>query len=298
MIEMPLSVPGRGEVLLEVRAAGVNPIDWKLYRDPSSFDAVELPARPGFEAAGVVLSVGAKADGPAGPVRVGDEVIAFPVEGAYATEVVAAASSVLPKPRPLSFEQASGLMLAGSTAVHALTVTRVASGETIVIHGAAGGVGLMAVQLARISGARVIGTASESSHASLRELGAEPVAYGPGLLGRIQALARDGVDVAVDAVGGYEALDTSLTLVAARDRIVTLLASPEAFGAGIRVIGNAPGADPGNEIRAQAKLELVRVAEQGKLRVAVAATYALARAAVAHKAIVGRHPPGKIILIP
>jgi NADPH:quinone reductase-like Zn-dependent oxidoreductase len=144
----------------------------------------------------------------------------------------------------------------------------------------------------------VIGTASESGHAYLRELGAEPVTYGAGLLERIQAIAPGGVNASVDAVGGDEALDTSLALVVDRDRIVTLLASPRAFDSGINVIGNAPGADPGTEIRAAARLELARLAEQGKLHVVVAGTYPFAEAVAAHTALATGHTHGKIILVP
>jgi len=228
----------------------------------------------------------------------GDEVIAFRISGAYAADVVAPAASVVQKPSTLSFEQAGGLMLTGTTAVHALTVSRVGAGDTALIHGAAGGVGLMAVQLAVGAGARVIGTASESGHAYLRELGAEPVAYGPGLEDRVRALAPGGVDAAIDTVGGDEALDTSLALVPDRDRIVTIVGSPRAFDAGIKVIGGAPGADPGTEIRAAARLELARFAEEGKLRVLVAAAYPLTEAAAAHRALATGHTHGKIVLVP
>ena len=298
VIETPVGAPGPGEVLIEVRAAGLNPIDYKMYSGASGQDPAQLPIRLGFEAAGVVTAAGSGAEGPAGPVQAGDEVVAFPIQGAYAKEVVVPASSVVPKPPTLSFEQASGMMLTGTTAVHALTVTRVGSGDTVVIHGASGGVGLMAVQLALEAGARVIGTASESGHAYLRELGAEPVTYGAGLLERIQAIAPGGVNASVDAVGGDEALDTSLALVVDRDRIVTLLASPRAFDSGINVIGNAPGADPGTEIRAAARLELARLAEQGKLHVVVAGTYPFAEAVAAHTALATGHTHGKIILVP
>jgi NADPH:quinone reductase len=190
------------------------------------------------------------------------------------------------------------MMLTGATAVHALTVIRAGAGETVLIHGAAGGVGLMAVQLAAIAGARVIGTAGESSHAVAREFGAEPVTYGAGLEARVRALAPGGVDAAVDTVGGDEALDASLALVPQRERIVTLLASRRAFDAGIKVIGGAPGADPGTEVRAAARLELARLAGAGRLRVVVAATYPLAEAAAAHRALAGGHTHGKIILVP
>jgi NADPH:quinone reductase len=124
------------------------------------------------------------------------------------------------------------------------------------------------------------------------------VTYGAGLAARVRALAPGGVDAAVDAAGGDEALDTSLALVPERARIVTLLASRRAFGSGIAVIGGAPGADPGTEVRAAARLELTRLAGEGRLRVVVAATYPLAEAAAAHRALAGGHTHGKIILLP
>jgi NADPH:quinone reductase len=297
VIETPVGPPRPGEALIEVRAAGTNPVDYKQYSGPMGRDPARLPMRLGRELAGVVTEVADGTEGPADGIHVGDAVVAYPIAGGYAADVVVAASSVVPKPATLSFEQASGMTLTGATAVHALTVSRVGAGQTV-IHGAAGGVGLMAVQLATAAGARVLGTASESSHALLREFGAEPVTYGPGLEERIRALAPEGVDAAVDAIGGDEALDTSLAVVTARDRIVTLLPSRRAFDSGIKVIGGAPGADPGTEIRAAARLKLARLAEEGKLRVVVAAAYPLAEAAAAHRALATGHTHGKIVLLP
>jgi NADPH:quinone reductase len=298
VIETPVGPPRPGEALIEVRAAGTNPVDYKQYSGPMGRDPARLPMRLGRELAGVVTEVADGTEGPADGIHVGDAVVAYPIAGGYAADVVVAASSVVPKPATLSFEQASGMTLTGATAVHALTVSRVGAGQTVLIHGAAGGVGLMAVQLATAAGARVLGTASESSHALLREFGAEPVTYGPGLEERIRALAPEGVDAAVDAIGGDEALDTSLAVVTARDRIVTLLPSRRAFDSGIKVIGGAPGADPGTEIRAAARLKLARLAEEGKLRVVVAAAYPLAEAAAAHRALATGHTHGKIVLLP
>jgi NADPH:quinone reductase-like Zn-dependent oxidoreductase len=189
-------------------------------------------------------------------------------------------------------------MLTGATAMHALKAARVGPGETVLIHGASGGVGLMAVQLAVRDGARVIGTASESNHAYLRELGAEPLSYGDGLLARIRALAPDGVDTAIDAVGTDEAIDTSIALVTDRDRIVTLVAVQRGLDLGLKVLGGAPGADPGTEIRRAAPPELARLAEAGDLRVLVAASYPLAEAAAAHRALATGHTHGKIVLVP
>ena len=234
VVDTPVGSPGAEEVLIEVRAAGTNPVDYKMFSGAYGRDTAALPMRIGREAAGVVAAVGERAAGSAGVIQVGEEVVAFPIVGAYAGAVVVPASSVVPKPSTLSFEQASGLMLTGATAVHALKATQVGRGDTVLVHGASGGVGLMAVQLAVLAGARVIGTASESGHACLRELGAEPVTYGDGLLERIRAIAPNGVDVAVDTVGTDEAIDTSVALVADRDRIVTIAGFKRGVELGLR----------------------------------------------------------------
>jgi NADPH:quinone reductase len=298
VIETPFGPPGRGEVLISVRAAGTNPVDYKQYSGAMGRDPSILPMRLGREAAGMVTEVADGVHGPAGPVRAGDDVVVYPISGAYAEDVVVPASSVFRKPSTLSFDEASGMMLTGVTARHALTAVRAGAGDTVLVHGATGGVGLMAVQLAVGVGASVIGTASESGHALLRQFGAAPVTYGAGLEQGVRNLAPDGVDAAVDCAGGDEALDVSLALVADRGRIVTIVASRRAFDSGIKVIGRAPGADPGTEIRSAARLELVRLADEGKLRVVVAATYPLADAAAAHRSLATGHTHGKIILVP
>lgn len=298
LINEPAPVPGPGQVLLEVRAAATNPVDYKLYGGAYGKDPSRLPLRVGMEASGIVSAAGEGAEGPAGLIQVGDEVIAYPIQGAYATEVVAPVSSVLPKPANLSFEAASGLMLTGCTAVHTLSVTAVGSGDTVVIHGASGGVGLMAVQLAVNAGARVIATASEDGHAYLRQLGAEPVTYGTGLLERIGALAAHGVDAAIDTVGSDEAIDVSVALVADRSRIVTIAAFQRGGELGLKVIGMGPGGDPGTEIRAAARLQLVRQCEEGKLTVRLANVYPLTEVASAHRELMAGHAHGKIVLVP
>jgi NADPH:quinone reductase-like Zn-dependent oxidoreductase len=293
----PVGDPGPGEVLLEVRAAAVNPIDWKLYSGMFGTDASKLPMRLGFEAAGVVLATGPEAAGPAGPVAPGDEVIGFHVDGAYAARIVAPAGSCVPRPETLSWAEASGLMLVGATAVHALTVAAVTEGDTVLIHSASGGVGLMAVQLAKLRGARVIGTGGERSHERLLELGAEPVIYGEGLADRVRALAPDGVDAALDLIGNDEAVDVSLELVSDRDRIVSVAAAMRASQDGFKLIGSFPGADPGTEIRDRARLDLAHLAAEGKLRV-WAQEFPLAQAADAHRASIEGHALGKIVLVP
>lgn len=244
VVEQPVPKPQRGEVTIRVRAAGVNPIDYLLYSGAFGDDQDWLPLRVGQELAGVVTAAGSEAIGPAGPVHVGDEVIAYPrhTSGAYATEVTWPASSVVPKPANLSWEQASGLLLAGATAVHALAATSVGDGDTVLIHGVSGGVGLMAAQLAILRGARVIGTAGETRHEALARYGVDPVVYGPGLVDRLRRRAAGGIDAAIDAVGTDEAIDVSVALVSDKTRIATLVAFQRGNNAGIKTLGSAGGA--------------------------------------------------------
>jgi NADPH:quinone reductase len=295
VVEQDAQAPGEREVRMAVRAAGVNPVDWKRYSGAMS-TAAALPMRLGFEAAGVVTEAGPGAEGPAGPVAAGDEVIAYRIDGGYADAVVVPAAAVVPKPPAMAWEAAGGLMLAGATAFHALAATAVAAGEMVLVHGAAGGVGLMAVQMAVARGAGVIGTASEGHHARLRELGAEPTVYGDGLADRVRALAGAGVDAAIDCVGTQEAVGVSLELVADRDRIASIAAFPHGAQAGIRMLGGGPGADPGTEIRKAARLELTALAEQGRLTVDARA-FALDDVAAAHRESRAGHVTGKLVLV-
>ncbi|MGZ6642287.1 MAG: quinone oxidoreductase family protein [Solirubrobacteraceae bacterium] len=282
VVDEPAGEPGPGELLLDVRSAGVNPVDWKRYSGVMGADPAQLPMRLGFEAAGIVAAAGPDATGPAGPVAVGDEVIAFRIAGAYAERVVIPTAAAVPKPANMPWEAAGGLMLAGATAVHLLTATGVGAGDCVLVHGASGGVGLMAVQIARARDARVIGTASPARHDALRALGAEPVAYGDGLVERVRALAGDGVDAALDVAGTDEAIDASLAPVADRERIATVVAFERGPREGIRLLGGGPGADGGEEVRNAARLELVRLVADGALQVA-ATPYPLDEAAEAHR---------------
>jgi NADPH:quinone reductase-like Zn-dependent oxidoreductase len=289
--------PGPGQIAVDIRAAGVNPVDAKMYSGMFG-TSLPLPMRIGMEASGVVTAVGVEAVGPRGAIAVGDEVILYRVSGAYADAVVVDSGAAVPKPPMMSFEEASGLMLTGATAVHALTVTGVERGNTVVIHGASGGVGQMAVQIAVSRGARVIGTASAARHHVVRAHGAEPVTYGNGLAERIRSLAPGGVDAAIDTVGTDEAIDVSLQLVADRSRIATIAAFARGSEAAIKVLGGGPGADPGTDIRNAARLDLVDLVAAGKLSVSVAATYPLIQVEAAHTAILTGHTTGKIVLVP
>lgn len=296
-VETDVPDPGPGEVTVAVRAAGVNPIDHKSYSGMMGDDPDALPMPLGMEVSGEVTAVGPDATGPAGPVSVGDAVIAYPISGGYAAAVTVPATSVVPKPADMSWEAAAGLMLAGVTAVHAVDTVRLGAGDTVLVHGVAGSVGLTTAQLARRIGATVVGTAAEHRHDTLRDDGIVPVTYGPGLAGRVREVASDGVDAAVDTVGTDEAVDTSLELVVDLDRIVSIAA----FGrgdSGITLIGGGPGADPGTEIRDAARLQLTQLVDDGSLSVLVARTFPLAEAADAHRLVADGHAGGKVALLP
>ncbi len=298
VVQEPVGEPGPGQARVRVRAVGVNPIDYKLYSGSFGADPDKLPMRLGFELAGVVVEIGPDAAGPAGPLRVGDEVVGYPVPGAYASELLAPVSSLVPKPPELSWEAAAGLLLAGGTALHLVVATDVGAGDVVLVHGASGGVGYLAAQLAVARGARVIGTAGDQRVQRLREHGIEPVAYGSGLVERVRALAPDGVDAALDTVGTDEAIDTSLALVADRNRIATIAGFQRGAQAGIKLLGGAPGADAGTEVRASAWRELLPRAADGRLDLVIARSFPLRDAAEAHRHLAEGHAGGKVILLP
>jgi NADPH:quinone reductase-like Zn-dependent oxidoreductase len=304
LAEVPMPEPACDGVVVEVRAAGVNPIDWKLYS--GSFHAVDdehregagvsdvLPPTLGLECAGVVVAVGSGID----DVAIGAQVIVYPVTAAYADYVAAPRSALTAKPAGLGWPQAGALMLTGTTATHALHAAGVAEGDVVLVHGGAGGVGLMAIQLAAARGATIIATAAAANHDLLRRLGATPVIYGPGLLDRVRQQAPGGITAALDLVGTDEALDTSLALVEDRKRIASITGTDRRAEAGVKMLGNAPGQDMGTEIRYAARAGLAEQAGAGNLRVVIAATYPLEQVAHAHRAGLQGHPPGKLVLLP
>ncbi|WP_121010905.1 NADP-dependent oxidoreductase [Saccharothrix australiensis] len=279
------------QVLVEVRAAGVNPVD-RLVRMGYVKDRVphHFPLIPGWDVAGVVREVGPAVDG----FEPGDEVFGYQRKdhvqhGTYAELVAATERGLAHKPAALSFAEAGGLALTGLTALQALRRVGVSSGDTVLVHAAAGGVGHLAVQVARVLGAsRVIGTASPRNHGFLRSLGAEPVSYGDALVDNVAELVGgDGlVDVAFDCVGGA-ALNDSPALVRDPSRIVSIVDTNV-----LELGGRYAYAKP-----VQADLEwLAAHADAGELKVVVQQTFPLAEAAEAHRLLEGRHVRGKIVL--
>ncbi len=296
VIDTDVPEPGPGEVVVEFRAIGVNPIDYKVYSGAFGTDPSVLPRRLGSEGAGVITAVGPDAVGPSGPISVGDEVIVFSGTGTYAASGVQQASAIIAKPADLDWNQAAGLLATGATAYDAIEELQLTDADTLLIHGAAGGVGLLMVQLARLRGARVIGTGRGANHDYLRSIGAEPVTYGDGLADRVHALAPDGITAVFDTAGTDEAVDLSLDLVPDRSRIVTIVAFGRAETDGFRSIG---GANPTSaERRDASRLPLVALAGEGKLVNAVATTFPLADVATAHRELQQPHGIGKFILVP
>lgn len=291
--QFELPPPSPEQVLITVRAAGTNPVDYKLYSGYMGDDPGRLPLPVGGEVAGVVAVASGRSSGYTGPLKVGDEVIATNISGGYSDQVIADVAEVGHKPATLSFEEAAGLLLTGGTAWHLLTETDVGSEDTVLIHGAGGGVGLMAVQLALARGATVIGTASAGRHDQLRHLGALPVEYGAGLADRVRELGTP--TVALDLVGTDEALDVSTELVADRSRIATIAGFGRAAELGIAVL---TGGGDGQAIRDASRPELITLAAAGLLKVSVDKVFPLERAADAHRYLQTGHAHGKVVLVP
>ncbi|WP_274563991.1 NADP-dependent oxidoreductase [Streptomyces spiramyceticus] len=280
--------PGSGEVRVKVVTAGVNPVDYKIrYGTMEQFFPTTFPAIPGLEFAGIVDAVGEGVTHAA----VGDEVLGWTTTGAYAE--YALAGHIAAKPAALTWERAAALPVAGETAQRVLDQLRVKTGETLLLHGAAGVVGSVAVQLAVDAGITVVGTASEANHAYLRSLGAIPVVYGNGLGARVRAAAPQGVDAVFDAAGqGVLPLSVEL-LGGAADRVVTI-ADPNAADHGVAFSagGTAPEA-----IRA-GLAEHARLAAEGRLDVRIAEVFPLADAAKALELSEAGHARGKLIIRP
>ncbi|MFG3002071.1 NADP-dependent oxidoreductase [Streptomyces sp. NPDC048340] len=289
LFETRLPVPkvGPGEVLVRVKCASVNPVDWKIMAGGlDGLMDVVYPVVPGWDVAGTVEIVGI--DVP--EFTAGDEVVAYARKdcvhgGTFAEFVTVPVRALAPKPISLSWQEAAGLPLAGLTAYQLLTRLDTGKDDTVLIHGAAGGVGTLGVQIARALGARVIGTASPRNHDRLRELGCEPVEYGEGLADRVRELAPEGVTVVADFVGGV--LDTTLAVLAEGGRHASI-ADHTVLGADGQWMWVRP---VGSDLA-----ELGGLADSGKLTVTVAKTFPLAELPAAFDLSRAGHAAGKIVM--
>lgn len=293
LVSCDVPPPAPGEVTIEVRAAGVNPADASHVAEGKR---APYPRGVGYEVAGVLTAIGRDSEIATGGGAVGDEVLAFRVIGGWASHLNVPARDVFAKPPALGFLQAANLLLAATTASEMLHTTRVAPGETVLVHGASGAVGVSLLQQAAALGVRVVGTSSPARFDEVRRFGAEPVSYGDGLEDRVRTAAPEGFAAALDCVGTEEAVDVSLALVPDRDRVVTIAAKQRGAELGIRVIG---GDLPGSAAyRDGVRADLVRMAGEGRLEVPLARTYPLDRALDAARFLRARHPGGKLALVP
>lgn len=288
LMEIDKPEPGVGSVLIRVKAAGVNPVDWHVVAGHlDSILKVSLPLVPGFDVAGVIEGVGPGVT----EFSVGDEVFGYVRTehvqyGTYAEFVAAPVHTLARKPASLTWQQAAGLPLVGLTALQSLSRVGARSGETVLVHAAAGGVGSVAVQIAVARGARAIGTASERNHEFLRSLGAEPVVYGDGLAERVRELAPGGVDAAVDCVGG-DAVAVSQELLKDHSRVASIV-DPDVIQRGGHQVWTQP---------VPADLAaLASLADAGELTVHIDRVLPLAEAADAFRLSQTGRVRGKIVL--
>jgi NADPH:quinone reductase-like Zn-dependent oxidoreductase len=276
-------------VLVRVRAAGINPGEAKIREGQmhSRFPAT-FPSGEGSDLAGVVERVGPDVTG----IAVGQEVIGWvDTRSSHAEYALVEAANLTPKPGPVPWEVAGGLPVAGFTAWAAVRAVAPEAGDTLVVSGAAGGVGSIAVQLARRTGASVVGLASEPNHAWLSAHGVIPVAYGDGVIERIRSAAPK-VDAFIDTYGG-DYVELALNEFGiSPDRVDTITRFDAAAKYGIKVDGNAVGAS------AAVLAELADLIAAGELEVPIAATYPLEQAREAFTRLATGHVRGKIVLLP
>lgn len=284
--QVPDGQPGPGKVAVRVHAAGVNPYDAKVRSGFISLDT-EFPRRIGADLAGTVEAVGEGAvfwDG--SPVEVGDEV-AGRGPGSIAERTIASADGLTRRPESVPVDVAAGLNVPGLTAVSCLATVPVTGGDTVLVGGASGAVGLVVCQLARAAGAAVIGTASPENHDFVRSLGAQPVAYGDGLAERV---AQIGSPTAIIDCHGRDALDAGVALGVPTDRMVAIAA--------YAALKEIPAHNVERSARTAENLaKLLDEIAAGRLLFPVAKAFPLDDVADAFAAVEGSHAPGKIVVL-
>lgn len=278
---------GPGHIRVAVKASGVSPGEIRVRTGAmQAVRRVTFPVRTGFDAAGVVDEIGEGVS----DVQLGAAVFGWPdfsVRGANADFAVLAAWA--PKPRSWSWEEAGGAAGAVETSTRVLDRLAVASGDTVLVQGAAGGTGAVIVQFAVARGATVIGTASAGNHDFLRSLGATPTTYGPGLAGRVRALAPAGVDAVIDCAGG--SLPELVEIAGDASRVVTI-ADTSAAAHGVHLSSGMTDA-----LAVRGLAAALVLADQGRLRIPVAAAFPLSEIVAAHALSETRHARGKIVLV-
>jgi NADPH:quinone reductase-like Zn-dependent oxidoreductase len=287
VVDVPTPVPGPGQVLVQVKAAGINPGEGKIRA--GMLDALwpaTFPSGQGSDLAGIVAEVGPGSTG----VSVGDEVIGFTDNRASQAEyVVVEERNLTAKPAGLPWVVAGSLFVAGATAYAAVRAVALTDGDTVAVSGAAGGVGSLAVQLARRAGATVIGIAGTANHDWLAGHGVIPVAYGDGVADRIRQAAK--LDAFIDTYGA-EYVQLALELGVEPSRIDTIANFEAVKRYGVKGDGNAAGAS------AAVLAELAGLIASGQLELPVAGVYPLAQVQDAYRRLGQGHIRGKIVLVP
>lgn len=287
--EVDRLTPGPGQVLVRVRYAGINPGEAAIRE--GAFDSVmpaTFPSGQGSDLAGTVEEIGTEVDG----FAVGDEVIGFVNNrSSQAEAVVVEAEDLIPRPDNVPWEAAGALFVAGTTAYAAMRAVAAGEGDTVVVSGAAGGVGSLTVQLAKNAGARVVGLAGEPNHAWLADRGVVPVSYGGGQADRIREASGGAVDAFVDTFGsGY--VELALELGVRPERVDTIADFAAVDEHGVKAEGNYEGASAG------VMAELAGMISGGSLEVPIARVYPLAEVQDAYRELERRHTRGKIVLEP
>jgi NADPH:quinone reductase-like Zn-dependent oxidoreductase len=296
LVETPTPELRPAHLIVRVEAAGVNPIDAKLRSGRRASAPLTAPRHIGRDGAGVVIAVGDDVQG----FRVGDPIAFRETSGTYASEVRVAAQNAIPRPPSVSAAVGAAIGIPVGTAYQVLRSLDVGAGDTLLLHAGSGSVGQAAIQYAVLWGATVIATASERRFDRVRELGATPVAYGPGLLERVREAAPQGISVALDAAGTDEAIETSLELVADRNRIGTIVRGRDASDYGMRAFsGGSPLPLTDTELawRAEALPVTIALLAAGAFSIEQGPSFSLEDVAEAHRAI-ERGVDGKIIIVP
>ncbi|MFE4108817.1 NADP-dependent oxidoreductase [Kosakonia sp. YIM B13611] len=280
--EIPVPHAGPGEIRIAVHCAGVNPSDWKRREGQyKAFEDVVFPLTVGVEASGIVDEIG---DGVSG-VAIGDAVFGFG-DGTFAEKAILTHWAA--KPVAVSFEVAAGLPVIVDTATRALDEVNIETGQTLLVSGAAGGVGTAIVQLAHLRGIIVIGSASSPKHDYLVSLGAIPTTYGPGLKERITQLAPMGVDAAID-VAGSGVIPELISIVGNPARVLSVADfSAEQYGA---KFSHGPPEQP--EI---ALAKIARLCAGGLFTLPIQGVYPLQQTADAHRVSAEGHVTGKLVI--
>lgn len=282
LIDRPVPEPGPGELGVEVRAAAVNPADWKL-RSGHLGQNQELPVAMGREVAGIVTAVGSDVDG----FAVGDEILGSvaPGHGGFAEHTIVRATDAVAKPDEITFADAATIPVAAATAYDGTHQIELQAGQTMLILGIGGGIGLMAAQIGKVHEFTVIGTASKSKRTIVESTGATLVPYGDALTSRLREIAPDGVDLILDLVGG-DALREVAELATEPSRIISAADPATATELGGSALKRS----------AESMAKITDVIEYGLVDPHVSARFPLERAAEAIAAVENGHATGKVIV--